>query len=187
VPALRGRHAHPRLHRACLCRARQTGKILTHLSACAEGRQGPLAGPSAQPASGVPVAVFSATGPRPIAPQRDPSHPNGLGRRGLPRVAPRQPPWPVRPRRHRCPQRCFALTALPRMWQRTLILGQLPGCPACGRRCPARPKSKFLSLTHSKANSYHLFRWRRVTRPGFWYRNWHSTSCKGTSRRRTPH
>jgi NAD(P)-dependent dehydrogenase (short-subunit alcohol dehydrogenase family) len=35
------------------------------------------------------------------------------------------------------------------MWQRTLILGQLPGCPACGRRRPARPKSKFLSLTHS--------------------------------------
>jgi hypothetical protein len=106
----------------------------------------PLAGPSAQPAGGVPVAVFSATGRRRIAPQRDPTHPNGLVRRGLPRVAPRQPPWPVRPRCHRCPQRFFGLTALPRMWQRTLILGQLPGCPACGRRRPAQPKSKFLSL-----------------------------------------
>ena len=69
--------------------------------ACAEGRQGPLAGPSPQPAGGVPVAVFSATGRRRIAPQRDPTHPNGLVRRGLPRVAPRQPPWPVRPRCHR--------------------------------------------------------------------------------------
>jgi hypothetical protein len=78
-------------------------------------------------------------------------------RRGLPRVAPRQPPWPVRPRCHRCPQRCFGLTALPRMWQRTLILGQLPGCPACGRRRPARPKSKFLSPTH-------LAGWQRPNR-----------------------
>jgi hypothetical protein len=58
----------------------------------------------------------------------------------------RQPPWPVRPRCHRRPQRFFGLTALPHMWQRILILGQLPGCPVCGRRRPARPKSKFLSL-----------------------------------------
>ena len=131
--------------------------IPSHLPACADGRQACLCRGQTG-ASGRPERTarrrgtrcrFLCNGSSRIAPQRDPTHPNGLGRRGLPRVAPRQPPWPVHPRCHRCPQRFFGLTALPRLWQACLVLGQCPGCPACGRRRPARPKSKFLSLTHS--------------------------------------
>jgi len=69
-------------------------KILTHLPACAEGRQGPVARPDPQPSGGVPVAVFSATGRRSIGVQR------GLTERCRPSgPAPCRPPlapWPVR-------------------------------------------------------------------------------------------
>ena len=109
-------------------------KIPTHLPACAEGRQGPLAGPSPQPTSDVPAAVFVAAGRHRIAPQRDPTQPTGLGRRGLPRVTPRQ-----------SPQRFFALTALPACGRLAPFSVSVRAARPRERSRPAQPKSKFLS------------------------------------------
>jgi len=85
-------------------------KILTHLPAFAEGRQGPVARPDPQPSGGVPVAVFSATGRRSIGVQRrlcERCRPSGS--------APCRPPpgpWPVR-RPRPLPPGLFSLDTAP--------------------------------------------------------------------------
>ena len=67
-------------------------QILTHLPACADGRQGPLAYYGPQPAGGVPVAAFPARGHRRIAPQNDPTHPDALVRPSPPGEILHEPP-----------------------------------------------------------------------------------------------
>jgi hypothetical protein len=67
-------------------------QILTHLPACADGRQGALAYYGPQPAGGVPVAAFPATGHHRIGPQNDPTHPDALVRPSPPGEILHEPP-----------------------------------------------------------------------------------------------